>query len=51
MISGIVCPETEPPRKIKSRKCGLKQKRDETSMSTDFSFDTLKKKSCNQTTC
>ncbi|NWX01589.1 CENPC protein, partial [Caloenas nicobarica] len=29
VISGIVCPETEPPRKIKWRKCGLKQKRDE----------------------
>ncbi|NXL64429.1 CENPC protein, partial [Chordeiles acutipennis] len=30
VISGIVCPETEPRRKIKRRKGGPKQKRDET---------------------
>ncbi|XP_050751811.1 centromere protein C isoform X1 [Gymnogyps californianus] len=30
VISGIVCPETEPHRKIKRRKGGHKQKRDET---------------------
>ncbi|XP_064917637.1 centromere protein C isoform X3 [Columba livia] len=30
VISGIVCPETEPPRKIKHRKRGLRKKRDET---------------------
>ncbi|XP_076193069.1 centromere protein C isoform X2 [Aptenodytes patagonicus] len=30
VISGIVCPETEPHRKIKRRKGGQKQKRDET---------------------
>ncbi|XP_009948383.1 PREDICTED: centromere protein C, partial [Leptosomus discolor] len=30
MISGIVCPETEPHRKIKRRKRDQKQKRDET---------------------
>ncbi|XP_068259751.1 centromere protein C isoform X2 [Nyctibius grandis] len=30
VISGIVCPETEPHRKIRQRKGGHKQKRDET---------------------
>jgi len=41
VISGIVCPETEPHRKIIRRKGGHKQKRDETSMNTDFfSFGT-----------
>ncbi|XP_059673802.1 centromere protein C [Gavia stellata] len=30
VISGIVCPETEPDRKIKRRKAGQKQKRRET---------------------
>ncbi|XP_075005913.1 centromere protein C isoform X2 [Calonectris borealis] len=30
VISGIVCPETEPHRKIKRKKGGHKQKRDET---------------------
>lgn len=38
MISGIVCPETEPHRKMKRRKGGREQKRDETSMNTDFFF-------------
>ncbi|XP_064917645.1 uncharacterized protein LOC135579367 [Columba livia] len=33
VISGIVCPETEPPRKIKQRKRGLRKKRDETKKS------------------
>lgn len=48
MISGIVCPEPEPHRKIKRRKDGHKQRRDETStktnMNTDFFLLILKKK-------
>lgn len=49
MISGIVCPETKPDKKITQRKGGRKQKRSETGMNTDFiSFDTLKKKICNK---
>ncbi|XP_025898956.1 centromere protein C isoform X2 [Nothoprocta perdicaria] len=38
VISGIVCPETEPHRKIK-RKCGHKPKRDQTSNEVAVSLD------------
>ncbi|NXS93122.1 CENPC protein, partial [Jacana jacana] len=34
VINGIVCPETEPHRKIKQRRDGHRQKRDEISMNT-----------------
>ncbi|KFZ56575.1 Centromere protein C, partial [Podiceps cristatus] len=39
VISGIVCPETEPHRKIKRRKGGHKQKRDETRSEIPANFD------------
>ncbi|NXW81889.1 CENPC protein, partial [Alopecoenas beccarii] len=39
VISGIVCPETEPPRKMKWRKHGLKQKRDETGSEVPANLD------------
>lgn len=49
MISGIVCPETKAPRKIKQRNGGDKQKRNETSMKQTFFLVILKKKIiCNQ---
>ncbi|KAM9258838.1 LOW QUALITY PROTEIN: centromere protein C [Cariama cristata] len=39
MISGIVCPETEPYRRIKRRKGGHKQKRDETRSEIPVNLD------------
>ncbi|KAM6136355.1 centromere protein C [Phoenicopterus ruber ruber] len=39
VISGIVCPETEPHRKIRRRKGGHKQKRDETRSEILANFD------------
>lgn len=36
MISGLEHPETQSPRKSKRRKDRPKQKRDKTSMNTDF---------------
>ncbi|XP_071663923.1 centromere protein C isoform X2 [Patagioenas fasciata] len=39
VISGIVCPETEPPRKIKRRKRDLRQKRNETRIEVPANLD------------
>lgn len=44
MISGIVCPEAEPCRKVERRKGDHKKRRDETSMNTDFFFLLILKK-------
>lgn len=43
MISGLVHPETESPRKSKRRKDPPKRKGDKKSRNTDFSFGYLEK--------
>ncbi|NXG70197.1 CENPC protein, partial [Baryphthengus martii] len=39
VVSGIVCPETEPPRKIKQKRDGHKQKKDEKRSTTPAYLD------------